>query len=121
MPSIDTSLFATIANQLITDFGGPAILTRKPPGTYDPNTSQAAVVPTTQNIIAVTFPYPERLIDGTMIVVGDLQAFVSPNGVTDDPKPADKFTYFGKDYIVINVKDYKVAGVPVLYELQVRK
>lgn len=121
MPSIDPSLFATIANQLITDFGGPAILTRKPSGTYDPSTSQATSVPTIQNVNAVTFPYPEKLIDGTMILVGDLQVFVSPNGVTSDPKPADKFSQFGHDYTVINVKDYKMAGIPVLYELQVRK
>lgn len=121
MPTIDSTVFANVANRILTDFGVAATLTRKPAGTYNPATSTAAATPLVQNIIAAGFPFPARLIDGTMVQVGDQQVFIAPSGVTFDPKPADKLTYNGVDYTVINAKDYKLKGIAVLYELQVRK
>jgi hypothetical protein len=121
MPTIDYSAFANVANNLLTKFGSTATLTSKPAGTYDPNNSTASVTPVTQSVTAVAFPYPAKLVDGTMVQVGDFQAFVAPSGVTTAPQAADKFTYLGVVYTVINVKVLNPAGTVILYEMQVRK
>jgi hypothetical protein len=140
MASFDYTPFVTVAQRVITDFGAAATLTHKVAGTYNPSTSQAAATlthkvagtynpstsqaaanPTVQDVKAVAFPYPEKLIDGTMILTGDKQVFLAPSGVTPDPRPADKFTQFGISYDILDVKIYNPGGVTVLYELQVRK
>lgn len=115
------STFVNVANTLITKFGGSATLTHKPAGTYNPATSTASSTPTTNTVQAVGIPYDEKLIDGTLILTGDLQVFVAPHGVTSDPQAADKLTIGGASYTVIKCKIYKPASVVVLYELQVRK
>lgn len=121
MATIDYSKFATVANQIITKFGTTGSLASKPVGTYTPGTSLAVVTPTLQTVKAVVFPYPAKLIDGTMIQVGDFQVFMSPDGVDPDPQPGDKLTYLSVAYTVIKVMTYNPAGTVCLYELQVRK
>ncbi len=121
MPTIDYTAFARVANQLITKFGTTGSLSSKPAGTYTPATATASVTPTVQSVMAVAFPYPAKLIDGTMVQVGDFQVFVSPEGVSPDPQAGDKFTYLGVAYTVVKVMVYNPAGTVVLYELQVRK
>lgn len=118
---MDYSKFVRIANQIIEKFGVDATLSRKSSGAYNPATSVAAVTTATDNVRAVIFPYPAKMIDGTMIHVGDMQIFMGTYGVTADPEAADNLTIGGTVYKVVSAKIYKPANVAVLYELQVRK
>lgn len=118
---MDYSKFARIANTMLTQFGVAATLTRKSSGTYDPATSLSAVASAADTVKVAIFPYPSKLIDGTTIHVGDMQAFMGTDGVTAAPQAMDNLTIAGVIYKIVNVQNYKPAGDSVLYELQVRK
>lgn len=118
---MDYSKFARIANRIIAQFGVTATLTRKSSGAYNVSTSTAAVTSSADTITVVMFPYPAKMIDGTMIHVGDMQVFHGTEGVTADPQAADNLTIGGLIYKIVNVETHKPANEAVLYELQVRK
>jgi hypothetical protein len=117
------SLYANLAataTRLLTKFGAATTITRSTPGAYDPATSSAAVTTTSTPATVACFPYGDEHIDGTLILAGDEQAFVSA-AVTFEPKPGDVLTWRGASYTAIRCKTIAPAGVAVLHELQVRK
>lgn len=108
---------AATATRLLTRFGAAAIIRRESGTAYDPATGTMqpsyANLPTT----AAVFAMPQQYINGTLILQGDQQAFCVP-GV--EPKQGDAFAWQGLDYTIISVKPVSPAGVPVLFEIQIR-
>lgn len=108
---------AATATRLLLRFGAAATLKRETAGTYDPATGTTPVTETSLSTTAAVFAYDAKYIDGTLILQGDQRAYLAP-GVT--PKQGDKLTWQGADYTLIAVKPISPAGVPVLFEAQIR-
>lgn len=88
--------------------------------TYDTDSGTATpAAPAVETVIAVVFPYGDKFIDGTLILAGDEQAFLSAVGITE-PKPGSVMLWRGKSYTTVRAKTLGPAGEAVLYELQVR-
>ncbi|RYE42632.1 MAG: hypothetical protein EOP24_31935 [Hyphomicrobiales bacterium] len=118
--SFDYSEIAELAHELLQEFGSTGQIVRKEPsGEYDPGAGEFPVVEVSQAVTAAVFAYPAHLIDGTTVLQGDEQAYVSAVGLVM-PAPAQVLTWQGKARTVISVKDLAPAGVSVLVELQVR-
>ena len=113
---------AASALRMLAHAGAACTITRKGEGSgsYNPDTGTFGTAPAlTQDGVAVVFPYPEELIDGTTILRGDHQAYVAPQ-LAWAPRATDVLAWQGVNYTVVSVKAWAPAGVPVLYELQVR-
>jgi hypothetical protein len=108
------------ADRLLKNFGKPATITRTAPGAYNPATGgTGAPVVASQTPQVVVIDYPHSYIDGTLIRQGDRQAFISPLA-TFSPQAGDVLTWGGVEMTLISVKPVAPAGVPVLFEAQVR-
>lgn len=108
---------ATTATRLLQRFGASCTLKRESGSAYDPSTG--TTVPTYDSLpsTACVFAMPQKYIDGTLILQGDQQAYLIP---ATEPKQGDVLTWSGSDYTVIAVKPVAPAGVPVLFEAQLR-
>lgn len=115
-----TDLAAT-ADSMLKEFGAPAVLRRASGGAYDPATGG---VPSSdladELIVAAVFDYAEGLINGSLIQVGDKQAYVSVLGVAP-PKTSDVVIWQEQRYTIVKPLVLSPAGENVLYELQMRK
>ena len=108
---------AATATRLLERFGAPATLKRQSGTAYDPATGTSTQTYTSYATTAAVFAYDQKYIDGTLIQQGDQLAYCAP-AVT--PEQGDRFTWHGRDYAVVAVKPVAPAGVPVLYEVQLR-
>ena len=115
--SFDYANTASTALRLLTRFGASASIKRQTAGAYVPATGSAVVTPTTLVTTACVFDYPQKYVDGTLILAGDKQAYLAS---TPTPKQGDVLTWQSVDYTVINIKAVSPAGTPVLYEAQLR-
>jgi hypothetical protein len=112
---------ASIAAEIISEFGGPAQLIRKDTsGTYDPTTGKMSETSVTQGTVAVVFPIDRKLINGTTVLASDETAYISTVGVTE-PKATDTLTLNGQTYTIMSVAWIAPAGLAVLGELIVRR
>lgn len=119
--AFDYADMALTADELLAEFGAAATLTRTTAGQYDPETGTSTPESTvTQAITAVCIDYEAKFIDGTLIIRGDKQVFMSAKGVTP-PAAGDKFTWPAAEYSVIAATPLAPAGIVLLYELQVRR
>lgn len=108
---------AATATRLLERFGAAATI-RHPTGTvYDPATGTMVPAYSDTATTAAVFAYSQRYIDGTLIRQGDQQAYCAPAVA---PVQGDRLTWQGTDYEVVAVKPVAPAGVPVLYEAQLR-
>lgn len=112
---------AEVADEMLAEFGQGCTLSSVTIGDYDPATGGASTTATSQTVTGAIFDYPQRFIDGTLILTGDKRVLVSPIGVTGAPKPGDTLTAGGIDYRVVDAKATAPAGIAVLWTLQVRK
>jgi hypothetical protein len=108
---------AATATRLLQRFGAACTLKRTGAAAYDPATGTMQPTITSLPTTATVFAYPQKYIDGSLILQGDQQAFCVP-GV--EPKQGDVMTWQRIDYTVIAVKPVSPAGVPVLFEAQLR-
>lgn len=121
----DTEFYGDLADtvtELLSEFGDVAAIVRHATDSaYDPATGETSTgtVSTDTACVAAVFDYPDKLIDGSLIQVGDRQALVNVTGL--DPLVTDKFSWQGDLYSIVNVKQLAPAGVDVMYELQVRR
>lgn len=115
---------AATATKLLQRFGAACTINRSIEGAYDPATGETIptfdVLPT----VAAVFAYAQKYIDGTLILQGDQQAYCAP-GVA--PVQGDAFVWpvdvpdvQPVTYTVIAVKPVSPAGIPVLFEAQLR-
>jgi hypothetical protein len=120
--SFDYAAMALTADELLTEFGSSATLTRTTAGAYDPSTGTSTPeTTTTQAVTAVCIDYAAEFVDGSLIVRGDKQVFLSPSGITVMPAAGDKFTWDSVEYSVINATPLAPAGITVLIEIQARR
>lgn len=115
--SFDYAKTAATALRLLQRFGAAATLTRTAAGTYDPSAGTSAETVTSLTTTACVFDYPQKYVDGSLILVGDKQAFLSSERT---PKQGDVLTWSAVDYTVVAVKAVAPAGTAVLYEAQLR-
>lgn len=113
---------AGVADELLVEYGQACVLGAVTTGAYDPATGETGTTNTPHSITAAIFNYPQKFIDGTLILTGDKKALASPVGLTVEPKPGDTFTdAAGVVHAVVNAKATAPAGTAVLWTLQVRK
>jgi hypothetical protein len=105
------------AASMLLRFGSAAALKRQTAGSYDPATGSDTVTESTLPTVAVVFDYPQKYIDGTLILQGDKQAYLS---ASPTPKQGDILSWNGVDYTVIAVKSVAPAGATVVNEAQLR-
>lgn len=117
MSQFNYSKTAATALSLLQRFGAAATVHRVTEATYDPATGTMTPTETIHATTAAVFAYAQKYIDGTLIKEGDQQAYCAP-GV--EVKQGDGMTWQGKRYTVVSVKPVSPAGVPVLYEVQIR-
>lgn len=115
---------ARTAQRLIDRFG----VTEKIVGFVDvPNPTQPNRPGTrteyNQNVSAVFLKIDEKLIDGTLIMAGDMKVLISPNMATLDPKLTGTITRGSENEVwsIVNIKPLNPGGVKLLYTVQVRK
>lgn len=116
--TVDYAAKARSADAMIRKFGATASHVSTS-SVYDPSTGGTVDTQVTQTLRAVVFDYPAQMIDGTLIRVGDKQAYVSAVGVAA-PKAGDAVTWGTVAHAVISCKPLAPALVNVLFELQLR-
>jgi hypothetical protein len=108
---------AATATRLLERFGAACTL-KRPSGTaYDPATGASVPTYTDAATTAAVFAYAQKYIDGTLIKQGDQQAYMAP---AEAPAQGNRLTWQGATFEVIAVKPVSPAGVPVLFEAQIR-
>ena len=117
MSQFNYSKTAATALSLLQRFGAAATVHRTGSATYDPATGTMTPTVTDHATTAAVFSYAQKYIDGTLIKDGDQQAYCAPGVAV---KQGDSMTWHGKRYTVVSVKPVSPAGVPVLYEAQIR-
>lgn len=117
MSQFNYAATALTAARLLTRFGAAATLKRTSAGTYDPATGTDTVTETSLPTTAAVFAFDQKYIDGTLVLQGDQRAYCAP---AVEPKQGDKLTWQGADYTVVAVKPVSPAGIPVLFECQIR-
>lgn len=110
---------ATIADQLIGEFGADATLKSRVPSVYDVATSSAVVAWTTSTAKCAVFDFPDRLIDGTLVLAGDKDCYMRTKGKVA-PRTGDSLVWGGVEYDVVNFKPLAPALVAVLWQVQLR-
>lgn len=110
---------ASDANSMLAEFGQEVVLTRRTT-TYNPSTGTSAPTETTQTGVACIFDYPVADINGVQVQVGDKQCFLSAKNISM-PKVDDELTLASSQtFHITAVKATSPAGVPVLYEVNLR-
>lgn len=115
--TFDYPATAATATRLLQRFGAAATIKRVTAGTYDPATGTTTPSTASLATTAAVFAYDQKYIDGTLILQGDQRAYLAPG---QEPKQGDKLTWQSRDYQVVAVKPVSPAGIPVLFEAQLR-
>ena len=117
MSAFNYAATAATAARLLQRFGAAATLKRQTAGAYNPATGTSTPSVAELATTAAVFAYPQKYVDGTLVLQGDQQAFCSP---AVEPKQGDVMAWQGTDYQVVAVKPVSPAGVAVLFEAQLR-
>lgn len=123
--NFDYSEVATGANELLAEFGQQVTIRTVTTGVYDPATG--SVSSSSVDVIgkAAEFDFGSHLsgssfTKGTVITAGDKQLLLSPVGITEPQQGS--FVIIGSvTWSIAAVKVTGPAGIPVLYELLLRK
>lgn len=114
---------ATMALDLITEFGQPVTILDVTKGGYDPSkgaTAPDTVTERTAQGIMLDFTGDE-FQNNTLIKVGDKKLKLAAKGLIQPPTLLSKVIVQGRTWSIIPpLKEINPAGTPLLYELQVR-
>lgn len=114
---------AVMALEMITEFGQPVTIRDIKPGEYDPDTDSAGpdtIIEQTALGILLDFTGLE-FQNNSLIKQGDKKLKVAAQGLEWAPDLLNKVIIQGRTWsIVPPLKEFKPAGTPILYELQVR-
>lgn len=121
----DYSALATVADELLIEFGRAVTIRRQTAGAYDPATGSATVTTADESGHGAIFDFGlhqagTQFAAGSMILSGDKQLLLSPTGVTE-PKPGHLAIVGADTWNIVSVKTTAPAGTAVLYECQLRK
>lgn len=117
MASFNYPATAATATRLLERFGASCTLVRTTTGAYDPATGSNTVTTDSLPTTAAVFAYDQKYIDGTLVLQGDQLAYCAPAVA---PKQGDSFAWNSATFTVIAVKPISPAGIPVLFEAQIR-
>lgn len=115
--TFDYTATAQTALGLLQRFGAAATLKRTTTSAYSPVSSTASVTVTELATTAAVLTYPRDFVDGSLILKDDRRALCAA-GVA--PKPGDAFVWQAQQFQVIAVREIAPAGVPVMFEAQIR-
>lgn len=107
---------AATVKRLLERFGASTTLKKIVSG-YSPATGTAPEIEDAVAVTAAVFAYDQEYIDGTLIRMGDMRAYLT---AAEEPTQGDKLTWQGKDWEVVAVKPLAPAGIAVMYEAQIR-
>lgn len=110
---------AATALSLLQKFGQTITLVRKTGDSVDPVTG--AVTAGTDASVTTTgvlSKYPDKMIDGERVLVGDRRLILSNEQV---PVTSDLVTIGGYDWSIIEIDTVSPAGTDVIYICQVRR
>lgn len=112
---------AATAHELLTEFGGPVVLSRTVPGAYNPATGATGAGETTNYTgTGAAFDYGQRDIDGSRIRVGDRRVYLSTTGMVT-PQTGDVLTLEGGEVLnVVASRPLKPAATVVMHDVQAR-
>ncbi|MBA5978758.1 hypothetical protein HT737_00175 [Pseudomonas sp. MD195_PC81_125] len=114
---------AVMALDMITEFGQPVTISKTEPGEYDPETggeSLGATIEQTAQGILLDFTGQE-FQSNSLIKQGDKKLKIAAQGLDWVPDLLNKVIIQGRTWsIVPPLKEVNPAGIPILYELQVR-
>lgn len=128
--AIDYDEIAAGALESLEEAGQIVKLRRAVPGEYDPGTGGSADVDVDYEGTGAAFDYSlkdsgQASDPNTLIRVGDKQLYLAATQTSGEPMPtpltSNKVVIGSVVWNVQNVKEINPAGVPVLYELNLRK
>lgn len=109
---------AQAATRLIADKGRPLNLRHDTIGVYDQATGAAIVTAgTARTVNGVVLNYPEKQIDGTLIMRADKKVLLDAYAA---PTLSDVLILDGVEHSILDIKATAPAGTVLLYTLQVR-
>lgn len=118
MTRFDYTKVRGTAESLIRKFGADSTLTQNALSGPDHN---PVLTPTNHACQAALLDYKVGEIDGTEVRRGDSKIYLSTEGLTVTPSPADTITFNAAVYQVIDVKPLEPGGTAVFWELQARR
>jgi hypothetical protein len=108
MATFDYAEMQAVAEELITEFGQAGTVTR----ISEPDPVQGGdPVETAYTATLVPMAYSAQEIDGTEILSGDMQIYISSVGLAIEPKPGDLVAASGKTFRVIKADPNNYDGV----------
>jgi hypothetical protein len=114
---------AVMALDMITEYGQPVIIRDIKVGEYDPETGTVppdSITDQTAQGIMLDFTGQE-FQNNSLIKVGDKKLKIAAQGLEWAPGLLNKVIFQGRTWsIVPPLKEINPAGMPILYELQVR-
>lgn len=118
---------ATVALDLISEFGQAARLDDVTPGAYDPITGETSGdLPITQpcQLILLDYTLQEsgaKYAEGTQVLTGDKKILIAAKGLSWAPALTTTITADGAIWRAVNIKVSNPAGTPLVYEIHGRK
>jgi len=109
-----------VALDLLTKFGTSIILNRTVGNSVDPITGVVVSgVDASVTTTGLVRPYPDKVIDGKRILVGDRELVLSNEQV---PQPSDRVVLNGEEWSIVGVKTIQPdTATTVVYFAQVRR
>lgn len=118
--AIDYAALAVSSAALIKSAGAPITITRDSAPDYNPALGTAEGTTKTFTGYAVRSLYDQKVIDGTMILAGDVELVIAATSTMTAPMAGDTATFAGTAYTVVNVTTVSPSGIPVCYTVQAR-
>lgn len=121
---MDWAAEAEEVRQSLEEEGQDVTLTREVQGEYDPDLGAAPMVTETAGAVGLAFGYSLQqagaAFESGLILVGDKQLLMSVP-LEFLPEPGHMVTLVDGLWLIKNAKSIAPAGVPVLYDLHLRR
>jgi hypothetical protein len=106
------------ADRMVGKFGNPGTIITI--GTPDP-VEGGDPVPANHACQVVTMAYDQRYINGTTILAGDVQLYISAIGLDVEPLVGMQVSAGGKSYLIVSIDPTRPDGVtPIVFVAQGR-
>ncbi len=118
---------ATVALELISEFGQTGQIKDQVPGSYDPvlgDETGGSTSTQDAQMILLDYTLQEsgiKYAEGTEVKVGDKKILIAAKGLDSAPLMTSLIHADGADWRVQNIKVSNPAGTPLVYELHGRK
>jgi len=106
------------ADRLITKYGKDIVISKKTNTGDAWNPTQST---TTQTVKGAVLDYSQNNIDGTLVLSGDKQVYITARDLDFAVEKEHTLTIDGANYAIVNLITLKPADVVVYYEAQARK